>query len=62
MPSDGTILFITAWTHLDGTNNSRLVVDTPPFATRTPTDKRFVDFDGVLAANGVAVGSHHSGA
>ena len=56
------VIALTTATHLDGPNNCRLVVDTPAFATRAPAYERFVDLDGVVLANGVAVGSHHPGA
>jgi hypothetical protein len=60
-PFGGAILSFMAQTNLDGTNDGRLVVDTPTFATRAPSYKRLIDLDRILSANGITVRSHHSG-
>ena len=62
IPFRTTILGILARPNLDGSNYRHLMMNSPSFTTRAPANATFVHFDGVRRADGVAVGSHHSGA
>jgi hypothetical protein len=48
--------------NLYSTNHDRLVMCAATFASRLAADQAFINFDRMLAANGVALGANHTGA
>jgi hypothetical protein len=57
-----TLPGILACPNFDRANNRRLVMSSPSFTTRAPTNAAFVYFDGMRRPDGIAVWPNHTGA
>ena len=56
----GPLLGVFALADLDGSNDGCHVVVTASLAAGPASDKAFINFDGVLAANAIAFRSNHT--
>jgi hypothetical protein len=62
LPLCGATLGILARTDLNGANNRRLMMNSPPFTPRAPANTTLVYFDGMRRSDCIAVRAHHTGA